>query len=496
MKKTTKIIKIILTTILFISISSYGITASAADTSISGKTSLNPNQSSTIAIKLGGSSEMEHGFTITSSNTSVISFTPNNVSGFTCVGNSCAAGSGSYSMNIVAGSEGSATITLVGKAEHYLGDEFSYSKTMTITVKKPVNKPTPEPKPDPKPKPPVVDNTENDKKPVVKPPSITKEEQEKIDEEKRKRELEEQKKIPLIEGVEIYSASDKMNGFLLETVKFINSDFTGTVQLPRKINDIEVRVISGEDVKLTFEEKVSLNNVETYEYKINASKGEINQSYSIQISKDNTPEVIRQIDAQSLFVYDEPSLTQYFKKYGFNELSHNKDNVGLVLSNDHINFQVLVDSDYSVYYYLLDDELAIIEELSLIEVKENELFFVKNFKSEKGTIRNIKNTLVLFDGLISLDAVDNSLKNNDSIYAWDLEEGLVVEGYTDQKNENIFIVEEDSINRIIVGFDEENPSKDILTLTLAVAFTSLALTNMVYITVRHLKKKKYSQYIN
>ena len=283
------------------------------------------------------------------------------------------------SIPIVAVGVGSTTITFSGiGAEELSGLPFQIKTSITITVNDNNSKPDPKPTPTPTPKPPVKDDTESEKDRIAR-----EQEQKRIDEENKVKAEEERiikekealAKVPLFNEISITSQSDKLKDEVIKSITIEEGVVEYEYSLPRKVNKVSIAIPETEGVTLTYDKEVSFGeDEESKVVSIKAVKEDIEQSYTIKINQDITPDVSKEVNGKNLTVHQDERVSEYFKTLGFETVLPEDATVGNVFENENVKFQLLVNENNEGKYYQLDEAYSIQGEVQLSLSAEEEVF--------------------------------------------------------------------------------------------------------------------------
>ena len=336
-------------------------------------------------------------------------------------------------------------------------------------------------------RPPALDNTEGEKAGTT----LTPEQKAKAEAERKQKELEAQKLIPLVEKMDITSASDRMKDQLIDTIKFVDQQFEYSVTLPRKIDSVALNIPTPEGVTLVYPKEVTIPEGETSkEIEIKASKGEIDQVIKVTINKDVSPIINRENGGVTYEVYEEKKVEELFESHKFESIKDEK--IGTYYSNEKVSFQMLTKDDSEVNFFMLDETQALVDKVTVMTKENGDLFFIDLENDRQNQINGNSRKTLPFDKLISFTEIDNSLVVQDEILAWDLEEGVVVEGTTTENLKSKFLIS-DTLETVQVIVPQVAKAEiDPLTIGLGAALVALAGTNFVYLLTKFIRKRKYN----
>lgn len=468
------------------------------------KADVRPSVSGVNELKVGASGNITfsvpsgYGFDITVSNNAadVISITHKDLKGNKII----SPFDNSAVLSVKALKLGKAEITFTGKASKGAGEEVITTVKHVINVVAPQTtqpKPDPKPNPTPTPKPPVKDDTESEKDRIAR-----EQEQKRIDEENKVKAEEERiikekealAKVPLFNEISITSQSDKLKDEVIKSITIEEGVVEYEYSLPRKVNKVSIAIPETEGVTLTYDKEVSFGEGEESKVvSIKAVKEDIEQSYTIKINQDITPDVSKEVNGKNLIVHQDERVSEYFKTLGFETVLPEDATVGNVFENENVKFQLLVNENNEGKYYQLDEAYSIQGEVQLSLSAEEEVFFVKNLEdSDEKKLQNKKISKIAHDSAITLSDVDPLLKISNEILGWEIDEGIVFNGLNSNGQSDQFILSSDnSISKVVVVFDKPGNNQNLTIIILSVALVAVLSTQAVYFISGYIRKKKY-----
>lgn len=470
---------------------------SAASANISGPGSMTVGQSGSISINSNAPGGFFQG-TLSVEGSSVKVNHSSQI--YVSVGDQEISKSPSTSIGVTAVSPGTSVVNISIRGEDIDGNYFETSKSLTISVSKPAPaKPKPS---NPTPSKPVP-STSNSSKPSTtqqKSPEQLKaeeearkkaaEEERKAAEEKKKEEL---KKTPLFSSFDVMSLSDKRFEEVLETVATKFNVFEYEYQLPKNIDrfrldfekiDASVKLEYEKDHEFKGEEKV-------ISVPVKATKGDVSQSFTIKIKRDDTPVVKQKVDDKEYVVFDDDALDGFMKNLGFKRETL-KDGNNFYYEKDNVKLQLLVDEEFNGRWYLLNDKNEIVKPVTIMKL-DGSLLVVSEAPEEyrKNTINDEKYEKRSIDYDKSYTEVHPKLNVETSYYSWKVDKGEVVFGMDSSGEEGFYFVSslKDDVyqmEKAFVGFDKVDGKSQKIAMVSSFAFLGLMSTNLV----SYYKKKK------
>ncbi len=411
---------------------------------------------------------------------------------------------GTVTVNFNALKEGTARVSITSGKGFDMeagekGEYFESTGFVDIQIKPnvPVENPNPPPTPTPTPKPPVKDDTESEKDRIAR-----EQEQKRIDEENKVKAEEERiikekealAKVPLFNEISITSQSDKLKNEVIKSITIEEGVVEYEYSLPRKVNKVSIAIPETEGVTLTYDKEVSFGeDEESKVVSIKAVKEDIEQSYTIKINQDITPDVSKEVNGKNLIVHQDERVSEYFKTLGFETVFPEDATVGNVFENENVKFQLLVNENNEGKYYQLDEAYSIQGEVQLSLSAEEEVFFVKNLEdSDEKKLQNKKISKIAHDSAITLSDVDPLLKISNEILGWEIDEGIVFNGVSSNGQSDQFILSSDnSISKVVVVFDKPGNNQNLTIIILSVVLVAVLSTQAVYFISGYIRKKKY-----
>lgn len=380
---------------------------------------------------------------------------------------------------------GKSTIRLKGVVVS--SDEVSVDKTIVINVIEP-EKPTPpvtpkpevKPTPGPKPTPPKLDSTEADKiAPTISPEELAKQEA-----ERKEKELEALRKIPLISDVEIISQSEKYQGDVLETLKATDNVFDFEYTLPKRIDEFSLNINAPEDVTLTYDEKYKFEAEENEKtVVVKASKGEVDQTFNVLVKRNVFESVEKTVFESAYAVYDDERLDDFVKTLKAEKIDETH------FKFDDLLFQLVVDEDNNAKWLLLNEDLSE-QAFGLIHLNDDgEVLFIlesDDLASETLYGEKYSNKELVLDERIS--AIDPSLKFETTYKGTNFEDGVIVYAMNSKGIKgNHFISSDNSFTFAAVAFDQVNMTYKYVAWGSSIAL--IALVGALVLT-KVLERKK------
>lgn len=492
-----KITTILLTAFVFLSSfinTTFDVDAATGGISITGPNNLQPGETATYKITLSASETAFFSYSVNGSNLNLSGQTSNDV-----LGNGDRK-SETVEIRVKAGNEGTGKITVSGTAATTGAspEEFGISGSKNITIKKaPSYNPSPaNPSPSqPNPSKPSTPSTTQQKSPEqLKAEEEARkkaaEEERKAAEEKKKEEL---KKTPLFSSFDVMSLSDKRFEEVLETVATKFNVFEYEYQLPKNIDrfrldfekiDASVKLEYEKDHEFKGEEKV-------ISVPVKATKGDVSQSFTIKIKRDDTPVVKQKVDDKEYVVFDDDALDGFMKNLGFKRETL-KDGNNFYYEKDNVKLQLLVDEEFNGRWYLLNDKNEIVKPVTIMKL-DGSLLVVSEAPEEyrKNTINDEKYEKRSIDYDKSYTEVHPKLNVETSYYSWKVDKGEVVFGMDSSGEEGFYFVSslKDDVyqmEKAFVGFDKVDGKSQKIAMVSSFAFLGLMSTNLV----SYYKKKK------
>ncbi|QIK69981.1 hypothetical protein G7062_06620 [Erysipelothrix sp. HDW6C] len=280
-----------------------------------------------------------------------------------------------------------------------------------------------------------------------------------------KEEKETAQKTPLIKEIDIVSTADKRLGDVLTKIVPEFDTFEYAYKLPKQVDKflLEIRGVE-EDVVLTYDKN--------YEYKdgdkvlkeiiVRAVKGEITQEFKLNVTKDETPDIIRDVEGVKKKVYDDDGLDAYMKTLGFARKDYKEGEIpSFFYEKGAVKMQLLVDDQKNASWHTLTKENALSKEVILISDEKLTPFVITGAPEESAvlTLQDEKYTSkeIVIDP--KLQAVDSTMKFKNNYDGWAFDDGEVVYGMTVDGVEGPYYKDaKNVVKTAVVGFDKVNQS--------------------------------------
>ena len=278
--------------------------------------------------------------------------------------------SGSYLIKGV--SEGVTVFSVSVEGSDLNGNKFSDTKTITVTVKNrpPISRP----------------NNENSSSQTGQGlddgaynSDLPKGESE---EERKARELEERKKVPLIKNVKISSESNRLKGEVVSELNTEDSKFEYGFTLPRGVDAFKLDLTPLNDkVKLDYKQMYKLDaGHDKVDIIVKATDGEISQEFKFQVKKSAESKVAYSFGDRKYTLFNDEILNKNLKEYGFEykKIENAKDAFDHYFEFNGNRFVLVVDDENNAKWLMIDEKKNVIDEVFIVSDKDKNVTVLVN----------------------------------------------------------------------------------------------------------------------
>lgn len=210
-------------------------------------------------------------------------------------------------------------------------------------------------------------------------PSLPKGESE---EERKARELEARRKIPLVESIEIISEATRLKGESLGVIETKENTFEYAMVLPRGVDAFKLDLKAIEDsVKLDYTQMYKLDaGHDKVEVRAKATQDEIEQTFIITITKAVESDRVYHFNGIDYRLLNDEILHKTFTDHGlsvhyFDEEKDKTDYYYMVGKNRLI---LVYDGDNNGKWLLIDESRTVLREVLMVSDKDDNLTLVVN----------------------------------------------------------------------------------------------------------------------
>ena len=278
----------------------------------------------------------------------------------------------SVSLKITATGVGSGQVIVDGFALDLNMDDYSLSRTFNIKVN---------PKPTAKPSNPGTGQglgTGSYNSDVPKDETVNKE----TDEERKARELEERKKVPLIKNVKVSSESNRLKGEVVSELNTEDSKFEYGFTLPRGVDAFKLDLTPLNDkVKLDYKQMYKLDaGHDKVDIIVKATDGEISQEFKFQVKKSAESKVAYSFGDRKYTLFNDEILNKNLKEYGFEykKIENAKDAFDHYFEFNGNRFVLVVDDENNAKWLMIDEKKNVIDEVFIVSDKDKNVTVLVN----------------------------------------------------------------------------------------------------------------------
>lgn len=460
MKKTLKIIVVVLMTVLLLPIHTKTIYAASGSISVSGPSTLAPGETGYYTLTFNASETAFFSYSTSVSNGSVGGASSSDVLG------SGESSSESANISVTAGSSGTVSISVSGVAATTSANpsEFSIGGSKSVQIVAPSSGGSSSGSTGGSSSGSTGGSSSGStgggsSQSAEEAPAKTPEEIKAEEEQAEKERKEALAKDLMVESIDIVSSDTKLYGDTLKTLKIEEGKTDYEFTLPKRVNKflIDVAASSG-DVTLTYDKEHELKDDENERViSIRGVQEDVVKEYKLTIKRNLEESINVPIDGKDSAVYEDELLDRFMDSIGFKkeEILIGEQKVNGFSNGNLKALLAVVDGKASWRLFSKEDEL--LGDAIMMMRSEKEPFFIQS--TTNGKDHEKVNKAAYSEHTLDVDAklveIDPELEYKQTYNAWDMEDGSqLIYGVNAKGKQGFYNLDDDkNIEWSVVGFD-------------------------------------------